>query len=76
METEDQPFFFGKISRVEADQLLAGGPDGKYLIRVSTSAPGDNVLSVHSGGSCFHFQIKSQGEVCTSAPLSPLLMVN
>ena len=65
MDTEEPPHFHGKISRVEADQVLAGGPDGKYLMRVSTSAPGDYVLSMSSGGASFHFQIKSQGEVCS-----------
>ena len=63
METEDLPYFHGRISRGDAEQLLAGGGDGKFLTRVSTSSHGDYVLSMISGLTCLHFQIKSQGEV-------------
>lgn len=72
MDTDDLPYFYGKISRSEAEQLLAGGGDGKFLTRVSTSSHGDYVLSVVSGGTCLHFQIKSQGECWFSIDDGPM----
>lgn len=63
-DTEDYSYFFGKIPRTEADHMLTGAPDGSFLLRVSTSSAGDYVLSVSYNGGAFHFQIKSQGEVC------------
>jgi len=40
------------ISRTDADEVLAGADnDGHFLIRKSTSAPGDYVISVNAMGS-------------------------
>ena len=64
MESPDQLFYHGKISRVEAEQLLqALGVEGCYLVRTSSSTPGDYALSIFSQRQAQHFQIKSQGEV-------------
>ena len=65
MDTDDLSYFHGKITRLDAEKLLGAGGDGKFLTRVSTSSHGDYVLSVVCGTACLHFQIKSQGEVCS-----------
>lgn len=60
----DQQYFHGKISRVEAEGILSARlAEGLFLVRVSTSSPGDYVLSLVCSGQTLHFQIKSQGEV-------------
>ena len=64
MESPDQLFYHGKISRVEAEQLLSAAKmEGMYLVRTSSSTPGDYALSIYSQRMPQHFQIKSQGEV-------------
>ena len=64
MESADQLFFHGKISRVEAEQILVQyAIEGAYLVRTSTSSPGDYVLSMLCQRKPQHFQIKNQGEV-------------
>jgi hypothetical protein len=58
------PFFFGKLTRDEAEQLLMNNAkEGSFLARVSTSSPGDFVLSLVCNRQVLHFQIRHQGEV-------------
>ncbi len=62
------PFYHGKLSREEAEHVLNSNfREGVHLVRVSTSSPGDYVLSLCASRQTLHFQIKHQGEVraCT-----------
>ncbi|XP_052283056.1 protein mono-ADP-ribosyltransferase PARP15-like isoform X2 [Dreissena polymorpha] len=43
---ENEEFFFGNISRVDAEQKLLVHPVGVYLVRNSESKPGSYVISV------------------------------
>lgn len=62
------PFYHGKLSRDEAEHALNSNfRDGVHLVRVSTSSPGDYVLSLCASRQTLHFQIKHQGEVCSGA---------
>ena len=67
MESPDQLFYHGKISRVESEQILGSvGVEGSYLVRTSSSTPGDYALTLLSQRRPQHFQIKSMGEVGSS----------
>lgn len=48
MNLHTMPWFFGKISRDQAEELLHGGEPGLFLVRESTNYPGDHTLSVCS----------------------------
>lgn len=70
-----QSYFHGKISRTDAESLLQSARvEGSFLVRVSTSSPGDYVLSLVCGGQILHFQIKHQGECYFSIDDGPLFM--
>ncbi|XP_072339046.1 growth factor receptor-bound protein 2 [Scyliorhinus torazame] len=56
------PWFFGKISRAKAEELLSKQRhDGAFLIRESESAPGDFSLSVKFGNDVQHFKVLRDG---------------
>lgn len=61
---EDMPYFHGKLTRQETEQLLSSPslPDGTWLMRVSTQTQGDYVLSMTMDRQVLHFQVKHQGE--------------
>eukprot|EP00051_Salpingoeca_urceolata_P028117 m.485084 g.485084 ORF g.485084 m.485084 type:complete len:705 (+) comp23652_c0_seq1:526-2640(+) len=68
----EQPFFHGKASRGQAEELLAASySEGLYLVRVSSSKPGEYVLSFCFGGQTLHFQIKHLGECWFSVDEGP-----
>ncbi|GFN92099.1 tyrosine-protein kinase [Plakobranchus ocellatus] len=52
------PWYHGKISRLEAEQLLCPRRDGLYLIRDSTNHAGDYTLCVSFEGKVEHYHIK------------------
>lgn len=56
------PYFFGSITREEAEEHLrqAGVCDGLYLLRQSRSYLGGFVLSVASGGKVYHYTIERE----------------
>jgi hypothetical protein len=39
-------WYYGRITRADAERLLANKPEGGFLIRISESSPGDFSLSV------------------------------
>lgn len=39
-------WYYGRITRADAEKLLANKPEGGFLIRISESSPGDFSLSV------------------------------
>lgn len=53
--------YLGRLSRSETDKLLLGRKPGTFLIRDSSSIPGDFVLAVSEGGKVSHYIINSKG---------------
>ncbi|KAG5867670.1 hypothetical protein JTB14_034124 [Gonioctena quinquepunctata] len=53
------PWFHGKISRDEAENLLRPRADGLFLIRESTNFPGDYTLCVCFQSKVEHYRVKS-----------------
>ncbi|XP_075923769.1 tyrosine-protein kinase CSK-like isoform X2 [Petromyzon marinus] len=51
------PWFHGKISREEAEQLLMPRSDGLFLVRESTNYPGDYTLCVSCGSRVEHYHV-------------------
>lgn len=47
---DEESWFFGFMSRAAADDLLRKNEIGAFLVRESTTAPGDLVLSVRESG--------------------------
>ncbi|XP_028274081.1 tyrosine-protein kinase SYK isoform X2 [Parambassis ranga] len=56
------PFFYGNITREEAEDYLrqAGMGSGLYLLRQSRNYLGGFALSVASSGRCYHYTIERQ----------------
>ncbi|XP_063229696.1 tyrosine-protein kinase CSK [Bacillus rossius redtenbacheri] len=52
------PWFHGKISRDQAEQLLSPKEDGLFLVRESTNFPGDYTLCVCFQGKVEHYRVK------------------
>ncbi|XP_053408492.1 uncharacterized protein LOC123559656 isoform X2 [Mercenaria mercenaria] len=46
---DDYPWFFGKLPREDANELLRHQPDGTFLMRESETRPGNFVISVRYG---------------------------
>ncbi|KAJ3596472.1 hypothetical protein NHX12_002879 [Muraenolepis orangiensis] len=51
------PWFHGKISREQAEQLLSPPETGMFLVRESTNYPGDYTLCVSCEGKVEHYRI-------------------
>ncbi|KAK7116138.1 tyrosine-protein kinase CSK-like isoform X2 [Littorina saxatilis] len=51
------PWFHGKITRPQAEELLKPREDGLFLIRESSNYPGDYTLCVCHGGKVEHYRI-------------------
>ncbi|KAK6009210.1 SH3 domain protein [Ostertagia ostertagi] len=58
---EGEPWFFGRISRDEADRLLANGREGEFLVRDSESNPGDLSISMRGVERNKHFKVQTIG---------------
>eukprot|EP00794_Sanderia_malayensis_P009658 gene9658-10646_t len=68
MNLHTMPWFFGKIARDQAEELLAGGEPGLFLVRESTNFPGDYTLSVCSPlevGRVEHYRVLTQKGMLT-----------
>lgn len=59
-DIDEDRFYFGKITSSEADDILMkeGGEEGTFLIRESSSSPGNYVLSFISDGHPLHILIQ------------------
>ncbi|KAH8405153.1 hypothetical protein KR222_005442 [Zaprionus bogoriensis] len=56
-------WFHGRLTREAADELLKQGyEDGTFLVRESSTAAGDFVLSLFHQGEVCHYQIRRHGE--------------
>jgi len=63
MSLHAMPWFFGKITREQAEDLLRDEPVGSFLVRESTNFPGDFTLSVCSPlppGKIEHYRVLSR----------------
>ncbi|KJH42579.1 SH3 domain protein [Dictyocaulus viviparus] len=56
-----EPWFFGRISRDEADRLLSNGCEGEFLVRDSESNPGDLSISMRGVERNKHFKVQTIG---------------
>eukprot|EP01147_Barroeca_monosierra_P005348 gene5348-7101_t len=69
----EQSFFHGSLSRSHTDELLTNSAgNGSFLIRTSTSSPGNYVLSLSHNKQVLHFQIKNHGECWYAIDDGPL----
>lgn len=59
------PWLYGKISREQAEELLHPRDDGLYLVRESTSYPGDYTLCV-----CYEGQVEHYRVICKDSQLT------
>ena len=46
IEFKNHDWYYGKITRSDAERVLRNKPEGEFLIRVSESSPSDFSLSV------------------------------
>ncbi|XP_023237515.1 tyrosine-protein kinase shark-like [Centruroides sculpturatus] len=63
-QDENISWYHGKITRDAAEHILkiSGGEEGQFLVRESTTSPGDYVLSLIHDGQPIHYQIRRHGE--------------
>ncbi|VDM54991.1 unnamed protein product [Angiostrongylus costaricensis] len=60
-QMDREPWFFGRISRDEADRLLSNGREGEFLVRDSESNPGDLSISMRGVERNKHFKVQTIG---------------
>jgi len=56
-------WYHGLLTRNQAESILNGRPSGTYLVRDSSSIPGDYVLSVSESSKVSHYIINNKGNV-------------
>ena len=56
---EKHSWFFGNITRAEAELCLGSGINGSFLIRESENNPGQFSVSLHCDGQVIHYRILS-----------------
>ncbi|XP_038074013.1 tyrosine-protein kinase CSK-like [Patiria miniata] len=57
VKLDDKPWFHGKITREEAEQLLEPWVTGSFLVRESTHYPGDYTLCVCTDNRVEHYRV-------------------
>ncbi|KAH7637678.1 growth factor receptor-bound protein 2 drk [Dermatophagoides farinae] len=57
IEMKNHDWYYGRITRAEAEKLLHDKHEGAFLIRVSESSPGDFSLSVKCPDGVQHFKV-------------------
>lgn len=57
IEMKSHNWYYGRITRADAEKLLLNKHDGAFLIRVSESSPGDFSLSVKCSDGVQHFKV-------------------
>lgn len=57
IEMKPHNWYYGRITRADAEKLLANKPEGAFVVRVSESSPGDFSLSVKCGDGVQHFKV-------------------
>ncbi|XP_077979364.1 crk-like protein [Glandiceps talaboti] len=61
--SNEKLWYFAKIQRTEAQRLLYGTRHGRFLVRDSTSCPGDYVLSVSENAKVSHYIINREKNI-------------
>ena len=61
-EHEKELWYFGDLSREEAEGLLSSNPQGSFLVRRSTRNLGMEVLSLKFNDTYRHYNVKTDGE--------------
>ena len=58
------PWYHGRISRVEAEDLLRnkGMSDGLFLVRDSLATTGEYAITLSNNGRAYHYRIARQGD--------------
>ena len=57
IEMKPHSWYYGRITRAEAEKLLMNKHEGAFVVRVSESSPGDFSLSVKCGDGVQHFKV-------------------
>lgn len=57
IQMKNHGWYYGRITRADAEKLLANKPEGGFLIRISESSPGDFSLSVKCPDGVQHFKV-------------------
>ncbi len=57
IEMKPHSWYYGRITRADAEKLLANKHEGAFVVRVSESSPGDFSLSVKCGDGVQHFKV-------------------
>ncbi|CAD7088971.1 unnamed protein product [Hermetia illucens] len=57
IEMKNHDWYYGRITRADAEKLLSNKPEGSFLIRISESSPGDFSLSVKCPDGVQHFKV-------------------
>ncbi|XP_043857449.1 adapter molecule crk isoform X1 [Dromiciops gliroides] len=70
---ERSSWYWGRLSRQEAVALLQGQRHGVFLVRDSSTSPGDYVLSVSENSRVSHYIINSSGPRPVAAAAAPPL---
>ena len=65
IEMRPHSWYYGRITRADAEKLLLNKHEGAFVVRVSESSPGDFSLSVKCGDGVQHFKVlrDAQGNV-------------
>ncbi|UYV81064.1 sem-5 [Cordylochernes scorpioides] len=57
IEMKKHDWYYGRITRADAEKLLSNKHDGAFLIRISESSPGDFSLTVKCPDAVQHFKV-------------------
>ncbi|CAH1179776.1 unnamed protein product [Phaedon cochleariae] len=57
IEMKSHDWYYGRITRADAEKLLLNKHEGAFLIRISESSPGDFSLSVKCSDGVQHFKV-------------------
>ncbi len=57
IEMRPHGWYYGRITRADAEKLLSNKHEGAFVVRVSESSPGDFSLSVRCGDGVQHFKV-------------------
>ncbi|CAI5454803.1 unnamed protein product [Caenorhabditis angaria] len=69
---EQEPWYFGRISREQAEELLQNAREGEFLVRDSESNPGDLSISVRGIERNKHFKVQTtEGQLKIGSRLFP-----
>lgn len=64
IEMKPHNWYYGRITRADAERLLANKHEGAFVVRVSESSPGDFSLSVKCGDGVQHFKVLRDAQGC------------